>query len=124
MRPVRPELQAQIIRVAEQQPEYEAVDVALVRHPDFSATRGYNTVVMAFRPTAEERERIGRGEDVYVALLTFGSPQQPIIVFTGKDEASGVFNVAAVRIEAAPNPPRSSRASGNEVATDNENGAL
>ena len=88
-----PELAARIVTVAESQEEYLTVRAALVTSPDYAAPRGYNTVVMAFRPDEAQRRAIAAGEDLYVSLLTFGQPQQPIMVMVGKKTAAGTFGV-------------------------------
>ena len=59
---------------------------------------------MAFRPTPGERERLVAGDDLYVALLTFGHPQQPIRVLAGKEEAAAIFGIRAITINAEPDP--------------------
>ena len=111
MQPVVPQLQAPTSRVAEDQPQYEPITVALVTHAEYwvRPKASYNTVVMAFRPSDAERAAIAAGADIYVGLLTFAYPQQPIIVLAGKEEASAVYNVPVL-----PEDPTKGR---NEVAT-------
>jgi hypothetical protein len=100
---VIPEVVAPLLRVAEDQPEFVPITVAMVQNPEFEAvlfpessmlTEGrWNTVLMAFRPNDEQRARIAEGADLYIALLTFGNPQQGIIVLAGREDAAAVFNV-------------------------------
>lgn len=95
MKSCEPLLDAPIVRVAEHQDEYETVEVAqvtLAAYPVIPDT-GYNTLVVAFEPTPEERRRIASGENIYVAQLTFGRPMTPILVTCGADETAAVFNV-------------------------------
>lgn len=47
---------------------------------------GHNTVIMSFEPTPADRQRLINGENIYIALLTFGKPQQPILVACGPEE--------------------------------------
>lgn len=99
MQSIRPQLAAQHATLAEDQPEYEPIRVAFVAHRDYPSKHpdGLNTVVMAFRPTDEERTRLAAGEDLYIGLLTFLQPMQPILVMVGKDEASEIYNVPIER---------------------------
>lgn len=92
MRSIRPQLKARIINVAEDQPEYEPVLTAIVRHPDFNS-HFPNTRLMAFVPTPEELELLNKGEAVYVGLLCFDKPQTPMNIMVGKEVASLVYNV-------------------------------
>lgn len=91
MNPTPPELDARKVKMAEGQEEYETIEAAVVDHPDFPV--GGNTRVMAFRPTDEERRKISEGADIYVSLLTFGQPMNPLLVLVGKEEAAAVYNV-------------------------------
>lgn len=68
-------------------------DVAIEPHPLVARTPLFNTVIMAFEITGEERQRIINGEDVYVALLTFGHPQQPIMVGVGPEEMAAIHGL-------------------------------
>jgi hypothetical protein len=118
--PVRPEVEAtgragdgpcHHTRIAEDQPEYLAIDGALVRTPATEVARclavpwqaaivhfppgGAPTHLLAFRPTPEQRARLAAGDDVYIGLLTFGGPMTPLVVLCGKDEAAATFGVVA-----------------------------
>jgi|SRR5689334_8528074 len=78
------------VRVAEEQPEYEAVDVIFARNHNYSVPvdKEHNAVIMAVTLSGEERQRIINGEDIYIVLLTFGYPQQPIAAFVGPEGAA------------------------------------
>ena len=95
MRMTPPEVKAPKIMLARDQAEYSVLSVAQVTHPSYGPeSRLYhNSLLMAFRPTTDERARIAAGEDIYVSLLTGGGPMQPILVLCGKDEAASVFSV-------------------------------
>lgn len=113
MQPVSPELAGvRIVRLAEEQPEYTPIDAARVRTKDFPAAEqpevaavirhetyggGDNTHLLAFRLTEEERHRIFEGADIYVALLTYGGPMQPILVFAGKEQAAAAYGLRPAR---------------------------
>jgi hypothetical protein len=110
MKAVTPMLEAPQLRVAEDQPQYTPVTVALMHNPDFIARQRrdgtrYNAVVMAFRPSDEERAQLAAGADIYVSLLTFGEPQQPIIVTAGKEAMADVYGVAVARDAGLSGPP-------------------
>lgn len=87
MKAVVPRIVGLQVRVAENQPEYTPVDTIRARHPDYqNSPKGYNSVIMAFEPSPEERQRLINGEDIYIALLTFGFPQQPIMLSVGPED--------------------------------------
>lgn len=92
---IPPEVRAPKRCVARNQAEYSVITVALVTHPSYDVREGsdHNSVLMAFRPTAEERARIGEGEDIYISLLTGGGGQQPIIVWAGKHAPAAAYSV-------------------------------
>lgn len=97
MRMIRPKLDAPQTVIAEEQGEFKPVSVAFAMHQGYAGIpteKGVlNTVIMAFRPSDEERARIAAGEDIYVSLLTFMRPQQGIIVMVGERDASAIFGV-------------------------------
>lgn len=55
--------------------------------------RGHNAIVIAFRPGDDERARLAAGEDIYIALWTFGGPMQPIQIFAGVQDAAQTWNL-------------------------------
>lgn len=98
---IRPRLDAPQITIAEDQEEFKPVTAALVDHPAYPPVPTQhgpaNSLVLAFRPTDEERARIAAGEDVYVSLLTFMKPMPGIILSVGPDEFASWFNVGVER---------------------------
>lgn len=95
MRMIRPKLATRQVTIAEDQGEFRPVTGALVTHPGYPThpLGGFNSVVLAFRPSDEERARIAAGEDLYVSLLTFGQPMQGVLVLVGEREMAGVYRV-------------------------------
>ena len=79
---VAPRTGAIEITIAEDQPEYLPLTVAVYGD---NKDMGPRTLLSRWRPTDEERQAIAAGEDVYVGLVTFGQPMQPIIVQIGND---------------------------------------
>ena len=98
MEAVTPRLTGKIVRVAESQPEYVPVSVVRATNKQYGTARGkdHNTAIMAFRPSPEERQRIADGADIYVALLTFGHDQQPIIVSAGPELMAMIHRLEAL----------------------------
>lgn len=101
MRMIRPRLDAPQVTIAEDQQEYLPVTAAIVRNPQYNAAlyaqngelHKANCVVLAFRPSDEERARLVAGEDLYVSLLTFMQPMQPILVSVGPEEPAAWYGV-------------------------------
>lgn len=97
MRMIRPRLATAQITIAEEQEQFKPVTAALVRHPQYPGVmteRGeFNSVVLAFRPDAEQRARLAAGEAIYVSLLTFMQPMQGIILSVGPEEPAAWYNV-------------------------------
>lgn len=79
MRCVAPRTGAPEVMVAENQEEYLTVTVAIHHNPDGAGR--YLLTRWTFTP--EERDRIAKGEDLYVAQLNFGSPMTPINACVG-----------------------------------------
>jgi hypothetical protein len=65
---------AQAVIYAEKQPQY--IPLPTVRTPQ-------GTIVTRWSPTDAEKAAIIRGEDVYVTIMTFGQPLQPLQVSVG-----------------------------------------
>lgn len=97
LRAVAPELDCRICAIAEGQHEYLTIYGGFLTNPSYPAPNGYNTALLAFRLDEEHRKAIAEGADIYVSLLTFGNPMQPIIVQVGKESASATYNVRAQR---------------------------
>ncbi len=92
---IRPRLLAPVVRVAERQEEYEPIDAVQAVNPHYWAANGcHNTMIMAVSLTGEERQRIINGESIYIALLTYGRPQQPLLVSVGPDDMAAWHNLA------------------------------
>lgn len=96
LRAIAPELDAEVVSIAENQTEYRPIYAALTHQPGFFAPDGWNTIVLAFRPDEAQRAAIAAGEDIYVSLLTGGGPMQPIMVLVGKRTAGAAFNVPVI----------------------------
>lgn len=94
MRMIAPKVDAPQVVIAEEQEEFKPITAALVRHPAYPChPHGFNSVLLCFRPSDDERKRIAGGEDLYVSLLTLGGPMQGIIVSAGAEEPSLIYNV-------------------------------
>lgn len=93
MNPTLPLVDAPLVRIAEDQPQYTPVTAARVSHPDYPTPRGPNTLLLAFRPSDAERAQLAAGADVYVALLTFGGPMQPILIYAGAEAAARAYGL-------------------------------
>lgn len=75
MRMIAPRTGAPEITVAEDQPEYLALTAAVYD----------NTLLTRWTFTPEERARIAAGEDLYLGVMTFGRPLQPLSVQVGAE---------------------------------------
>lgn len=89
MRAIAPGTGAPEVTVAENQPEYETVVVAVYRHE-----RNVRTLLTRWQPTPDERAAIARGEDIYVGQLNGGGPMTPLVVTAGALE----WVVAAAKV--------------------------
>jgi len=78
MRPVAPRVGCPEVTMAEDQHEYMPVTVAVVTYED-----GDQAVMTRWRLDDDERAKIAAGEDLYLTLLTFGQPMQPITLEVG-----------------------------------------
>lgn len=65
---------------AANQPEYYPLPT--IRFPE-------GLVVSKWEPTLEERERINNGGSIYLGLMTFNSPLQPILLGTLPEDIVG-----------------------------------
>lgn len=77
MRSIAPRTGEPEVTIAEEQHAYRPITV-VVRDCDLGLS-----LVTRWTMTAEERARVAAGEDIYVELLTFGGPMQPIAVSVG-----------------------------------------
>lgn len=92
MSPVEPRINGRKVRVAEDQPEYQALTIVQATNQQYRGQS--NTVIMAFEPTPAERQLIINGAMIYVALLTFGGPQQPILISADVEEMAQLHGLA------------------------------
>lgn len=96
MRWIRPQLDAPQETIAEEQQEYCTLTGAFLTHPEYGVAKGasYNTVVVAVRPRCRCRRRRRYASVPHrFGVLTFGSPLQPLLVLTGREEASAAYGV-------------------------------
>jgi hypothetical protein len=81
MRMISPNVGLPEITVAEDQHEYLTLTAALVEWDD-----GSRGILTRWRLTHNEKERVANGEDLYITVLTFGQPLQPIAVVVGEPD--------------------------------------
>lgn len=83
--PIFPELEGAEITFAKDQPEYRSLRT-LTDHA---------TVLTRWTPTADQRQAIMDGADLYLELLTFGGPLQPIRITVGMtvEEGKGILGL-------------------------------
>lgn len=79
MRSIAPRTGAPEVSVARDQAEYLELTAALY------AVNGADTLLTRWTFTEEERKRIAAGEDIYLSLMTFGHPMQPVWVQVGPE---------------------------------------
>lgn len=129
MQPTEPRLSGRKLRIAEDQPQYEPVTVVLADNRQYPAANGFvddpklrrpNTRIMAFRLTDEDRRRIAAGADVYVAMLTYGNPQQPILLSTGPELMAEIHGLEVTQPVPYCPPLSSPDATGSSAPTDSE----
>lgn len=82
MRPIAPRTGLPEVTLAEDQPEFKPITVALWSDPT-----GACGCLTRWRPSPEELTALLSGEDVFVAITTGGHPMQPVHVQVG----AGVF---------------------------------
>lgn len=80
-RPIAPRVGLPEVMLAEEQPEYLTVCVAMVTYTD-----GTQGIMTRWKLSDEEKAKIAAGEDIYLSLLTFGQPMQPITLEIGRPE--------------------------------------
>lgn len=81
MRMIAPRTGAHEITLAEEQPEYMPLTAAVYHHAEMQSP----VLLTRWTFTPEERRRIAKGEDVYIGVLTFGKPLQPLLVQCGPE---------------------------------------
>lgn len=95
---IRPRLVAHQVTVAEDQEEYKPVTAALVDNPAYRVHGvRYNTTIVCYEPSPEEREILALGAPIYLHFLTMGGPLQPHIVSVGHKETAAMYRVEVER---------------------------
>jgi hypothetical protein len=69
------------IAIAEEQLEYKTLTASPVLFDD-----GSLGLITRWAFTVEEKERVARGEDLFLTILTHGLPMQPVILGVGLPE--------------------------------------
>jgi len=80
VRAVAPRVGLPEVTLAEEQPDYLPLTVAVWKDP-----AGQVGVLTRWRPSREDLVRLAAGEDLYISLLTFGQPMQPMVVQVGAE---------------------------------------
>lgn len=78
MRMIAPRTGAEEITLAEDQLEYRPLVAAL-----YETAEGVPVLLTRWRFTDEERAAIAAGEDLYLGVMTFGKPLQPLMAGVG-----------------------------------------
>lgn len=100
MRNVLPGIEAPTLDIAKEQQEYLTVTAAMVRHPGYPFARlrmedgslhEFNTALLAFVPSDEERTKLAAGEPLYIGVLTGASPLQPLNIVVGAQAAADLY---------------------------------
>lgn len=78
MRAIAPRTGAPEITLAEDQIEYSPITAGVYENAD-----GSRALLTRWRLTDDERAAIADGEDLYLMLLTFGRPMQPVALRVG-----------------------------------------
>lgn len=86
MRIIAPRTGANEIPVGSEQLEYREYTAAVHAYVD-----GRAVIVIRFRLSEEEKQRIADGEDLYLAVLTGGLPIHPIEQFVGQTELNRAY---------------------------------
>lgn len=77
---VAPRTGAEEITIAEDQAEYLPLTAAVYQTPD-----GVRILLTRWRFSEEDRARVAAGEDLYLSVMTFGQPLQPLMVQVGPE---------------------------------------
>lgn len=76
--PVVPGTEAREVVYAKDQPEYNPLRTLVSEDTK-------RAVLSRWSPTAEQRKAIAEGKDIFLKLLTFHRPLQPILIFLADD---------------------------------------
>jgi hypothetical protein len=79
MKTVQPMTGAREVTIAVGQPEYDALICAEYVESEMNSP----LLVSRWKPSDEEREALAAGDDIYLSILTFGRPMQPVAVQVG-----------------------------------------
>jgi hypothetical protein len=82
MRMVAPRTGAPEVTIAEDQEEYSPLVAAVY------CFEGQRTLLTRWRLSDEDRARIAAGEDLYLSVMTFNNPLQPVSLQVGAPEWS------------------------------------
>lgn len=94
----KPEVDANTVVFAKDQPEYLPVEVALVHDPLYKkGPHSYNTLLIRYKPDMGELRKLMAGESVYLHMLTGGGALQPHKVTVGVEEICRWYGVNEVR---------------------------
>lgn len=81
MRTVAPRTGAPEETIAEEQPDYLPITVGKYAVPPHMETALLTRWIL----TTEERQQVANGEDIYLMVLTFGQPLQPLQMQVGPE---------------------------------------
>lgn len=103
MKATTPRVEAHMITIAEDQPEYGTLVGAVVNHPLYPARlvtlkegsepMPANTILTAWEFSPEERMRIMAGEPLYLGVLTMLTALQPVLPVVGVRRACDIYGV-------------------------------
>jgi hypothetical protein len=80
MRMISPDTGAPETVIAEEQEEYAPLSVA-----HYADEQGRRYLLSRWRLNDADKARIAAGDDLYISLMTFGQPMQPVSVQVGPD---------------------------------------
>ena len=84
--PIAPGQEHREVIYAKDQPEY--IPLRTLRGDAIGCP-----VVSRWSPTAEQRKALAEGKDIFLELLTFRQPLQPIIMYLGDDDSAEEVNL-------------------------------
>jgi hypothetical protein len=83
MRTISPNLEGiEEITIAEEQQEYKTLVAAAL----YDTTLSSSVIVLRWKLTPEERQKLIAGEDLWTTHLAFGNPFQPLTADVGKPD--------------------------------------
>lgn len=81
MRMVSPDIGLPEVTLAQDQHEYIELTASVLHFND-----GSQGLLTRWRLSEEEKQRLVDGEDLFVTLLTFGQPMQPVHISVGRPD--------------------------------------